>query len=99
MNSFKSLSYIAFCTAFLFITLSSCAANTSTEDTNSGKAESKEKKITICTEPRPQICTREYNPVCATLNDGSVKTYATGCTACSDTKVIHYMAGVCPQDQ
>ena len=48
-----------------------------------------------CTDPRPQICTREYNPVCATLEDGSVKTYATGCTACSDQQVTGYRQGSC----
>ena len=48
-----------------------------------------------CTDPRPQICTREYDPVCATLEDGSVKTYATGCTACSDQQVTGYRPGSC----
>ena len=48
-----------------------------------------------CTDPRPQICTREYNPVCATLDDGSVKSYATGCTACSDEQVTGYRQGSC----
>ena len=51
--------------------------------------------ITACTEPRPQICTREYRPVCATLADGSTKTYATGCTACSDPKVSGYRDLAC----
>ncbi len=48
-----------------------------------------------CQNPRPQICTREYNPVCATYNDGSKKTAATGCTACSDSEVTGYIAGAC----
>ena len=48
-----------------------------------------------CTDPRPQICTREYDPVCATLEDGSVKTYATGCTACSDQQVTSYRPASC----
>ena len=50
---------------------------------------------TLCTDPRPQICTREYNPVCATRTDGSSQSYATGCTACADTKVISYVPGAC----
>ena len=51
--------------------------------------------LELCEDPRPQICTREYNPVCATLNDGSRKTYATGCTACSDQAVKGWLAGEC----
>ena len=49
----------------------------------------------LCEEPRPQICTREYDPVCAKLQDGSVKTYATGCTSCADSSVVGYTKGAC----
>ena len=31
----------------------------------------KQPKWTECTEPRPQLCTQEYMPVCATHQDGS----------------------------
>ena len=48
-----------------------------------------------CVDPRPQICTQEYNPVCATLQDGSTMTYASGCTACSDVKVVAHTPGKC----
>ena len=51
--------------------------------------------LTICEDPRPQICTREYNPVCATYKDASKKTGATGCSACSDPEVIGYIMGAC----
>ncbi|MFV2059515.1 MAG: hypothetical protein ACC653_02455 [Gammaproteobacteria bacterium] len=51
--------------------------------------------ITTCSEPRPQICTNEYKPVCATLDDGKQETYATGCTACADTFVVSYQKDVC----
>lgn len=50
--------------------------------------------ITECTEPRPQICTMEYDPVCGKLN-GTTKTYASGCTACSDPRVSGYTPGAC----
>ncbi len=63
-------------------------------------------KYTQCTDPRPQICTREYRPVCATKDSGircvttpcpSTKkvTYSTGCVACSDSKVFGYVMGAC----
>lgn len=48
-----------------------------------------------CSEPRPTKCTREYRPVCATLNDDSIKTYSTGCVACADPSVVSYVAGSC----
>ncbi len=54
--------------------------------------------VTACTDPRPQICTHEYRPVCAALADGSTKTYATGCTACSDMAVNAYNPGACGAD-
>jgi len=51
--------------------------------------------LTLCPVTRPGICTREYKPVCATLQDGSVKTYSNGCAACSDTNVVSYKTGDC----
>jgi len=50
---------------------------------------------TICTEPRPQICTMDYRPVCAQLSDGTFKTYSNGCTACSDPMVTEHREGAC----
>ena len=50
----------------------------------------------ICEEPRPQVCTMEYRPVCASLSDGSMKTYASGCSACGDTQVQSWVENECP---
>lgn len=52
--------------------------------------------LTPCGEPRPEICTREYRPVCARRRDGSEHTYATSCTACADENVVGHRAGACP---
>ena len=52
-------------------------------------------KLTLCPEERPQICTREYNPVCATLQDGNKKTYPTGCTSCAEINVVGFRIGAC----
>lgn len=51
--------------------------------------------LIICQEPRPAICTMEYNPVCGVLKDGSRKTGSTGCTSCSDPEVTGYTMGEC----
>ncbi len=48
-----------------------------------------------CTEPRPQMCTMEYLPVCANLRDGTKRTYASGCVACSDANVVSYRPDRC----
>jgi hypothetical protein len=55
--------------------------------------------LRLCPEPRPQICTREYRPVCAQMQDGTFKTYSTGCTSCSDPKVIGYRDGACAEEK
>ena len=54
-----------------------------------------EKEIIACTEPRPQVCTQDYRPVCAVLKDGSVQTFSNGCNACSDPAVTGYREGAC----
>ena len=52
---------------------------------------------TVCEEPRPQVCTMDYRPVCGTLAGGSVKTYANGCGACGDASVTSLVEGECPK--
>jgi hypothetical protein len=51
----------------------------------------------VCEEPRPQVCTMDYRPVCASLTDGGIKTYANGCTACGDAAVSSWTEGACEQ--
>ena len=62
-----------------------------------------------CPEQRPQMCTREYMPVCATRDTGvrcvttpcpssEQKTYSNGCEACADKKVLGYIANACTQE-
>jgi len=51
--------------------------------------------LTFCPEPRPQVCTQDYRPVCAQLRDGSFKTYSNGCSACTDPAVTAYSGGAC----
>jgi hypothetical protein len=63
-----------------------------------------------CTEPRPEVCTQEFRPVCA-LRDTGVRcvtkpcegatervTKPNGCDACSDPAVIGHRPGACDAD-
>ena len=63
-------------------------------------------ELNICNNPRPQMCTREYRPVCADVDTGvrcikapcpstKRKIYSNTCTACSDSKVYGYKLGAC----
>jgi Family of unknown function (DUF5329) len=52
-------------------------------------------KATACKNPRPQICTMEYLPVCAQLDQGKIKTYASACSACADKNVKSYVENIC----
>lgn len=52
---------------------------------------------TLCTEPRPEVCTREYRPVCGALRGGPRRTFANACAACSDGNVVSWTAGRCAE--
>ncbi len=59
-----------------------------------------------CTEPRPQMCTQHYDPVCAQRDTGircvttpcdssEWRRYGNACEACADTQVYGYRPGDC----
>jgi hypothetical protein len=61
----------------------------------------------MCKEPRPEVCTMIYQPVCATRDTGvrcirapcpseEQVTKSSSCNACSDPKVSSYVQGECP---
>ena len=58
-----------------------------------------EDTLEVCPEPRPEICTMNYLPVCAQRKDGTFKSYANGCTSCTDTEVTGYRDGECETTQ
>ncbi len=49
-----------------------------------------------CADPRPQVCTLEYAPVCALLDKKQRKQYSNACKACANPAVVGYIAGPCP---
>jgi len=55
--------------------------------------------MTQCIKPKPQVCTREYRPVCGFENDGNHKTYSNACTACASPDVISYCEGDCNKEK
>ena len=50
---------------------------------------------TICVEPRPEVCTMDYRPVCARLESGERRTYSNACGACADPEVAASVPGAC----
>jgi hypothetical protein len=59
-----------------------------------------------CEDPRPELCTMDYRPVCALRDTGircittpcqstEWKTYSNACSACSDPDVMGYKNGEC----
>lgn len=66
--------------------------------------------VTQCKDPRPEMCTMQYLPVCGNVAEAPVckpgmdcpavimmkkKTYSNSCSACSDPKVRSYTEGEC----
>ena len=65
--------------------------------------------VVECEEPRPQFCTMDFTPVCATRDNGvrcvttpclsiELSTYSNGCSACGDKKVFSYVEGACKKE-
>ena len=54
-------------------------------------------KLQGCEEPRPQVCTMDYRPVCASLIGGGWKTFSNGCSACTDSGVEGWRDGACAE--
>ncbi len=48
-----------------------------------------------CAEPRPQVCTREYRPVCGVRADDTRQTFGNACTACAEPGVVRHVPGPC----
>ena len=70
-------------------TLAACASGAPTSNIPDTKAR------IPCTDPRPQMCTMDYQPVCGHLKSDEFKTYSNGCNACSEPTVNGYSKGVC----
>lgn len=98
----KKLYFSTIITSLIFF----CCSCSVAEQREEELVEKTDEIDTYCTNPRLQICTKEYMPVCATKDTGircvttpcpstEKQTYSTGCTACSDEKVRYYVPGQC----
>ncbi len=88
-------------TIFMFAT-----ACQSTSNKTSTIPEENNPLTVSCKDPRPEICTQEYVPVCATKDTGvrcvttpcpstEKVTYPNACSACADKKVYSHVLGTC----
>ena len=75
------------------LALAACGSNEVKEEAEIAEKEGVEQ----CSEPRPQMCTMEYRPVCGITKDGADKTYGNGCGACGDAEVISFTEGECAE--
>jgi len=60
-----------------------------------GCATTQEPGLTLCKEPRPNICTREYPPVWGEFASGEKRTFSNGCSACAVEGVAGHRPGRC----
>ncbi len=93
---------LALCLCASLLLLSACGSTTSAKVEEPIQA-----NFTACQDPRPQICTRDYRPVCAQRDTGvrcvkapcdeatELKTYSNACSACADEKVLGFFDGGC----
>ena len=73
----------------MLITVSACTQGATKPD------------LILCSDPRPEVCTMDYTPVCALRAAAATeqwKTYANACTACSDEAVKGYRENACATD-
>ena len=79
------------------VALQACAAGATYVDVKQSFPAPQPAAETVCTDPRPELCTQEYLPVCARLQTGTQKTYSNACTACADPAVAGYRPQACPE--
>jgi hypothetical protein len=78
-----------------FVALTACVSVSCSPSTDERDPRLSEPGLTVCKEPRPQVCTAHYDPVCGSLGDGIYKSYSNACSACSEAAVVGYRPGAC----
>ena len=80
---------------FLSIVVGSFVFAACTPVPPAGEAVSLAPGLTTCEDPRPQVCTLQYQPVCGFSSVDGFKTYSNACSACSDEIVTGHRPGAC----
>ena len=84
---------------FAVLLLSACSGGSSSTEggtePDGTDANSAESVLVSCQDPRPIACTREFQPVCAVLDNGQLSSYDNACTACADQAVAGHYPGAC----
>jgi hypothetical protein len=80
---------IVFSTMAIGASVSGCTPDSEPSDAGSDPS------LTLCVEPRPQTCTREFVLVCGQPRSGDSKTYANACDACADSSIMGHRPGPC----
>jgi hypothetical protein len=80
----------------LLVVVTGCVAGAAPQDDD----EAATPAFTACPSPRPELCTREYHPVCARLAQEPERwvTRSNACVACSDPAVEGHRPGPCETD-
>ncbi len=81
----------------IVLTLAISACSSSSEIEEAASSIELPESASMCQEPRPQVCTMIYKPVCAYDKAGSTNTEASDCSACAKADVIAYTDGECTQ--
>ena len=83
------------CTRLLMVVMSGFAAVACSPAPPAGEAAASGPELSVCEDPRAQICTAHYDPVCGHVGNDKYKTYANACSACSDGAVSGHRPGAC----
>ncbi len=92
--------------ALFVLSLIACSDGGTSPEETSTPPQTSNIPLIACQNPRPEICTFEYNPVCGQGDTGircittpcpssEWRTYSNTCSACSDSSVAGYVPGAC----
>ena len=87
MSRFRWMLIVVVLTNFL---VAACSREPAT-----GEGATADPELTACTDPRSQVCTAQYDPVCGYLGGDNPKTFSNACMACADAGVSGHRPGAC----
>jgi hypothetical protein len=67
------------------------------KDDQSGADSEPVVEMEMCVDPRSEICTMEFAPVCGVRDGGEKESFPNGCGACSNQEIVGYLPGECAE--